>query len=324
MKSSNSSIHGITKAEKIQIEAAKETQNKIKIFNELKEKYRNKAGSLEEQLKLNSELLTISSQDYQYWNERKEMIEELLKKEENENDKILSSELELTMNLLPKNSKSYVIWYHRKWSISKMEHPKFEIERELCAKMIGKDSRNFHCWGYYLWILEQGKISQEEDLKFITDSINNNFSNYSAWHHRSVIFSSYNNLQLEKVIESEFTLLLNAFYIEPNDQSAWIYYRWLLGTGMKCYNELNKKEEWMNILKEQFNKIKELNEIEPNSKWVLFTMVELYQITKKIDSTIELLSNEEVKDFIKTLQRVDSMRSGYYKELEKDLLLIQI
>ncbi|EDR21681.1 geranylgeranyl transferase type-2 subunit alpha, putative [Entamoeba dispar SAW760] len=317
-------MHGVTKAEKIQIEAAKETQNKIKIFNELKEKYRNKTGSLEEQLKINSELLNISSQDYQYWNERKEMIEELLKKEKNEIDKILSNELELTKNLLPKNSKSYVIWYHRKWSISKMEHPKFEIERELCAKMIEKDSRNFHCWGYYLWILEQGKISQEDDLKFITNTINKNFSNYSAWHHRSVIFSSYNNLQLEKVIESEFELLLNAFYIEPNDQSGWIYYRWLLGTGMKCYNELNKKEEWINILKEQFNKIKELNDIEPNSKWVIFTMIELYQITKKIDNTIQLLSDKEVKDFIKILQRIDKMRSGYYKELEKDLILIQI
>lgn len=32
-------------------------------------------------------------------------------------------------------------------------------------------------------------------------------------------------------LKLEFELLRNAMYTDPNDQSVWMYHRWLVGTG---------------------------------------------------------------------------------------------
>jgi geranylgeranyl transferase type-2 subunit alpha len=76
-----------------------------------------------------------------------------------------------------------------------------------------------------------------EMFNFTTSKINQNFSNYSAWHARSVtlpfILQSLGS-QEEKAqrMREEFELAQSAFYTEPTDQSAWLYQRWLIGYGM--------------------------------------------------------------------------------------------
>jgi len=32
----------------------------------------------------------------------------------------------------------------------------------------------------------------------------------------------------------EFDLVRNAMYTDPDDQSVWLYHRWLIGTGKHC------------------------------------------------------------------------------------------
>ena len=112
-----------------------------------------------------------------------------------------------------------------------------------------------------------------DEARFVAALIGANFSNYSAWHHRSALLflsttsdrstpaslaltwslperevpAAAATLELSstelfaprcpshsiflQLLRAEFELLQNAFFTDPNDQTAWIYYFWLLAFG---------------------------------------------------------------------------------------------
>lgn len=69
--------------------------------------------------------------------------------------------------------------------------------------------------------------------------IYDNFSNYSAWHNRSVILSillgkrekGYHDK--ERVFGEEYEFVRNALFTDPDDQSGWFYHLWLLDQTLK-------------------------------------------------------------------------------------------
>lgn len=95
------------------------------------------------------------------------------------------------------------------------------------------------------------------ELAFTTKKISANFSNFSAWHYRTKLLpklAEENDWMiggpewkarieigsLEQVDEefrltilgsAEFDLVKQAIWSDPNDQSAWLYHRWLVGDG---------------------------------------------------------------------------------------------
>ena len=95
-----------------------------------------------------------------------------------------------------------------------------------------------------------------EEFAYTTRKIEANFSNFSAWHQRSKIYPHLwesNALDHKKSQEEgaprhpapapdvgdsllgrrdlEFELVRNAMYTDPEDQSVWVYHRWLVGSG---------------------------------------------------------------------------------------------
>ncbi|KAK9270108.1 hypothetical protein L1049_025682 [Liquidambar formosana] len=81
--------------------------------------------------------------------------------------------------------------------------------------------------------------SDEEELKYTTDMINSNFSNYSAWHNRSILLSHLLGKRVqgffpkEKVLTEEYELVHQALFTDPDDQSGWFYHIWLLDQTIK-------------------------------------------------------------------------------------------
>ncbi|KAG5469375.1 hypothetical protein LSCM1_02592 [Leishmania martiniquensis] len=177
-------------------------------------------------------------------------------------------------------------------------------EREQCEQLLQLDERNFHAWNYRRWVLAQelratglaaaycsaasslasakdatqpsasatpGLVffSAEEagELEYTTRKIKNNFSNYSAWHQRSLAIQSavarwqrYQQAQagsadtagdarehlqawraaLLMQLREDVDFLKQAMYCDPNDQSAWFYAPFvfqLLRSQYRCHEE---------------------------------------------------------------------------------------
>lgn len=133
--------------------------------------------------------------------------------------------------------------------------------------------------------------------------IEENFSNYSAWHHRSIFLPKAfgDQVELRAQILDEFEKVKAAFYTEPEDQSAWFYHRWLVGI-LKKRSPASLEE----ILNDQLVACEELLTVEEDCKWAMLTKVFL-MMELKLEGVTQLLEK---------LKQVDPKRKGFYEDLE--------
>lgn len=149
---------------------------------------------------------------------------------------LFDSELDFLVTCLRVNPKSYFTWAHRCWILLNSPSPNWDRELSLCTRFLSLDERNFHCWDYRRWLVQQIGVCAEKELEFVTSKLYENFSNFSAWHYRSRLIpkaisngSGACHSELPKnVMMEELDLVRNALFVDPTDQSPWFYYRWLL------------------------------------------------------------------------------------------------
>ncbi|KAF8656685.1 hypothetical protein HU200_060552 [Digitaria exilis] len=190
-----------------------------------------------EAIGLSFKLLEINPEAYTAWNYRKLAFQHNIK-ELSEPEAIKSAiddELRVVEVALRQNPKSYGAWYHRKWLLNQKLAP-VDSKREfgLLDKLLKVDARNFHGWNYRRFLARFMGVPDEEELNYTMDKISDNFSNYSAWHNRSILLSNLLIKQnkgfesKQKIFSQEFELVTQALFIGPSDQSGWFYHLWLL------------------------------------------------------------------------------------------------
>ncbi|CAD8056452.1 unnamed protein product [Paramecium sonneborni] len=176
--------------------------------------------------------------------------------------KLIQSEFMLITILLKQHPKSYTLWTHRQWMVLRSQEidqlitqinqdNQFKLieaikqEYELCSKMLDRDERNFHVWNYRNWLSSICAFGKEDE--FTKKKIEQNFSNFSAYHFRSKYFMKNYN-QSENIIErikteqilgliplpfnilkEETELIQQAIYIQPKEHGVYLYHRWLVG-----------------------------------------------------------------------------------------------
>ena len=181
----------------------------------------------EEQLKMTGQVLMANPDLNTLWNIRKECLAVVAGSEA----VWWKKELELTQQCLMTNPKSYGAWHHRWFCLDQAgEAADWEREVGLCDRFLQADERNFHCWDYRQVVAVRAGRGEEAELEFSREKINENFSNYSAWHYRSKLLTSSGRLE-EKVRHAELDLVQNAAFTDPEDSSAWFYHTWLLQSG---------------------------------------------------------------------------------------------
>ncbi|OMJ74545.1 hypothetical protein SteCoe_26506 [Stentor coeruleus] len=182
---------------------------------------------------LSEKAMMISPDIYTFLNFRRNLLLSKLSQVPKEDQvKILSSELELLTRIIKDSPKSYTLWFHRQWVLLQCQNVAEIMTKELalCDYMLKKDNRNFHVWNYRSWVVAlEGNQGVNDEMEFTKTMIYRDFSNFSAWHYRTkVVKQKFPDQVPVEFIISELSMLKNAYFTCPNDQSVWNYHRWLL------------------------------------------------------------------------------------------------
>ncbi|KAJ6653035.1 hypothetical protein lerEdw1_010121 [Lerista edwardsae] len=338
------------------------------IFEKARSVRRRKLGQLDkEALELTSQILGANPDFATLWNFRREIFLHLAEETPDEMQALYKAELSFLESCLRVNPKSYGTWHHRCWVMEHSPEPDWARELELCGKFLESDERNFHCWDYRRFVVQRSQVAPQDELAFSDSLITRNFSNYSSWHYRSLLLPQlypdahqHGRITEEILLKgahsreegmgggAELELVQNAFFTDPNDQSAWFYHRWLLGRVVRsgvhnalsppkqrplhkgevepnwsrahdffcqCFLRCELSVEKSTVLQSELESCKELQALEPENKWCLLTIILLM---RALDP---LVYEQETLSYFATLKAADPMRSAYLDDLRSKFLL---
>ncbi|KAF1336809.1 Geranylgeranyl transferase type-2 subunit alpha, partial [Globisporangium splendens] len=256
-------------------------------------------------LPLTSHLLLLNPEFHMVWSYRREIIDAISARAQDKDaelEELAKTELKLTL--------SYSAWFQRQWII---DRGLGDLQKEigLCNKLLELDERNFHCWNYRRHVCRLAGVSREDELAFATLKVEQNFSNYSALHHRSI---SLEDPLAPDVIFDEIGLVQQAVFTEPDDQSAWFYYRWLLSSMLELVE--SSPEDAISFLRSQVQWMEELVEMETEAKWVIVTLANLHSHLGQIESNATAAENKQKSvELYKRAIAIDPDHCNYYNDM---------
>ncbi|KAI1324423.1 protein prenylyltransferase [Xylariaceae sp. FL0255] len=258
---------------------------------------------------------------------------------------ILKSELAFTIPLLLEFPKCYWIWKYRKWLLEEaiLRLPRalaseiWQGELALDSKMLVKDSRNFHAWGYRRYLVARlespdllHKSLAEEEFTYTTKMIKANLSNFSAWHNRSRLMHRVldergaDDKARAAFLDDEFAAIQNALNCGPEDQSLWYYDRFLISQvvgeeGKPTITPNLTNEEKIKYLEDEIEFIKDLLEDYPDIKWPYEALIDYALALGGLSPESKAERDGHLRSWLATLRKLDPMLSGRWNDFEQQL-----
>ncbi|KLU91995.1 geranylgeranyl transferase type-2 subunit alpha [Magnaporthiopsis poae ATCC 64411] len=258
---------------------------------------------------------------------------------------MLRSELAFTIPLLMEFPKCYWIWNYRLWvlqqAVQRLDVPVarriWEEELGLVGKMLTRDRRNFHAWGYRRHVVAKlesadlaGKSLVPAEFEYTTKMIRVDLSNFSAWHNRSKLIprllkeQGAGDAERKKLLDDELKLIRDALNVGPEDQSLWYYHQFLM---LNVFDTLGSESMAPNLstaervayVSREMDDIKDLLEDYDDTKWLYEALVEYTVALSRVES--RKLTDEELghlREWLGKLEELDPMRKGRWTDARKE------
>ncbi|KAL2214325.1 protein prenylyltransferase [Sarocladium strictum] len=267
---------------------------------------------------------------------------------ETQNKDVVTSELMFTVPLLMEYPKCYWLWNYRLWvlqqAVERLRTPVaraiWEEELGLVGKMLHRDRRNFHAWGYRRGVIAQlesssldGSSMVEHEFDYTTRMIHVDLSNFSAWHNRGQLIPRLLDERIaddaarRELLDKELALVYDGLNVGPEDQSLWYYLQFLMLNvielnGPRCFTPNLSQADRTGIISETIANIRDLLEDYNDIKWIYESLIEytlaLAQVEDRQSSDEE---RGEIAEWLRTLRGQDPKRTGRWTDLEKGLNL---
>ncbi|KAE9376088.1 geranylgeranyl transferas-like protein type II alpha subunit [Stipitochalara longipes BDJ] len=263
---------------------------------------------------------------------------------------LIKADLEFLFPIMMKYPKCYWLWNYRIWLLQEAnERLEPEIARGLWSrelilvgKMLVKDSRNFHGWGYRRKVVSElespklgGHSMVEPEFEYTTKMIHGDkgLSNFSAWHRRSKLIPrllderNANDEARRQFLDDEFELIISAMYTDsyPYQQSAWFYYQFLMTTltdyvGHATITPHFTLEDRAEYVTRQLGILKDMLDGAEDCKWIYNALIEytmaLCQMEERVPDSNE---KQDCVTWLAELRKLDADRSGRWDDLERSL-----
>ncbi|KAL1730257.1 hypothetical protein EV714DRAFT_250478 [Schizophyllum commune] len=289
----------------------------------------------QEAFDLTTKMLENNPEFYSVWNYRRDIMTKGLFSQttkEGIND-LLSTDLALTTAALRAHPKVYWIWNHRRWCLANVpdgpgtaeegdvngwRQDYWNKELYIAERMLEADARNFHAWNYRRYVLANMPVPRPaiNEIDYTMQKIKSNFSNFSAWHHRSKVLPTLwqsGALDPKASRETEFDLVRNAMYTDPNDQSVWMYHRWLVGPG----DDRQVLEREISAIQELLEAIQDEPDEGSNVKWCMDSLVHYKRLLlRKHSGAVDIDElRKECLRLLEDLQQKDPARRQRYRDI---------
>ncbi|CAJ0555050.1 Ff.00g051150.m01.CDS01 [Fusarium sp. VM40] len=259
---------------------------------------------------------------------------------------VIRAELGFTVPLLLEFPKCYWIWNYRLWTLDRaierlhisLAYRIWQEELGLVSKMLVKDRRNFHAWGYRRHVVAQlespvlnGQSLVEPEFEYTTTKIRDDLSNFSAWHNRSQLIPRLLNEReaddenRKAFLDNELELIRGGLNVGPEDQSLWYYHQFLVlnladpTSSRQIAPNLTAEERKAYIDREVID-IKDLLEDYRDIKWIYEALVEyVIALSQLIGQPFEPETQTDVASWLENLRKLDPKRNGRWGDLEKEL-----